>query len=103
MPRRARNAVGELETRLRFLLEIRQIGPLLPAVAVPILVYLRLQPEQSAKMGEVQKVLRVSQQRTSQLCHSLARKGLLRLTPSTEDRRSVQVQLTAKSIRVIDK
>jgi DNA-binding MarR family transcriptional regulator len=103
MRRRATEAVDGLETFLRVLLEIRNISPALPAVGVSILVHLRLQPEHSAKMGEVQKSLKISQQRTSQLCHSLARKGLLRLTPSTEDRRSVQVQLTEKSIRIIDR
>ncbi len=103
MRRRATDAVGELESFLRILLEVRTVAPLSPAIAVAILVYLRLQPDQSAKMGELQRLLGVSQQRTSQVCHSLARKSLLRLTPSTEDRRSVHVQLTAKSIRVIDK
>jgi DNA-binding MarR family transcriptional regulator len=103
MRRPASDAVDGLETLLRVLLEIRSVGPLLPAVAVAIVVYLGLQPEHSARMAELQRLLRVSQQRTSQLCYSLARKGLVRLTPSPEDRRSVRVQLTAKSLRLIDK
>jgi len=103
MRRPAIEAVDGLETLLRVLLEIRSVGPLLPAVAVAIVVYLGLQPEHSAKMGELQQLLRISQQRTSQLCHSLARKGLVRLTPLPEDRRSVRVQLTTKSLRLIDK
>ena len=103
MRRPATDAVDGLEKLLRVLLEIRGVGPLLPAIAVAILVYLGLQPEHSARMGELQRLLRISQQRTSQLCQSLARKGLVRLTPSTEDRRSVRVQLTAKSLRLIDK
>ena len=97
------DAVDGLETLLRVLLEVRGVGPLLPAVAVAMLIYLRLQPECSARMGELERLLKISQQRTSQLCRSLARKGLVRLTPSTEDRRSVQVQLTAKSLRLVDK
>ena len=103
MRRRATDAVDGLETLLRILLEIGSVGPLFPLVAVAILVYLGLQPGYSANMGEVQRRLRISQQRTSQLCHSLKRKGLVRLTPSTEDRRSVRVQLTPKSLRLIDK
>jgi DNA-binding MarR family transcriptional regulator len=103
MRRRATDAVDELESFLRILLEVRAVAPLSPAIAVAILVYLRLQPDHSAKMGELQRLLGISQQRTSQVCHSLARKSLLRLTPSTQDRRSVHVQLTAKSIRLIDK
>ena len=103
MRRPANDAVDGLEAFLRVLLEVRGVGPLLPAVAVAILVFLRLRPDHSARMGELQQLLKVSQQRTSQLCYSLARKGLVRLTPSTEDRRSVQVQLTAKSLRLIDK
>jgi DNA-binding MarR family transcriptional regulator len=103
MRRPGTEAVDGLETLLRVLLEVRSVGPLLPAVAVAILVYLGLQPEHAARMGDLQELLRVSQQRTSQLCHSLARKGLVRLTPTPEDRRSVRVQLTAKSLRLIDK
>jgi DNA-binding MarR family transcriptional regulator len=103
MRRPSIDAVGGLESLLRVLLEIRGVGPLLPAVAVAILVYLGLQPEHSARMGELQRLLKISQQRTSQLCQSLARKGLVRLTPSTDDRRSVRVQLTVKSLRLIDK
>jgi DNA-binding MarR family transcriptional regulator len=103
MRRPAPKAVDGLEFLLRVLLEIRDVGPLLPALAVAILAHLGLQPDHSAKMGELRLLLKISQQRTGQLCHSLARKGLVRLTPSPDDRRSVRVQLTAKSIRLIDK
>jgi DNA-binding MarR family transcriptional regulator len=88
MRRPAVYGVDGLETLLRMLLEIRGVGPLLPAVAVAIVVYLGLQPEYAAQMGELQRLLEISQQRTSQLCHSLARKGLVRLTQSSQDRRS---------------
>jgi len=103
MRRPGNQAVDELEKLLRILLAIRVAGPLLPAIAVAILIQLRLQPERSAQMGELQKLLGISQQRTSQLCHSLARKQLVRLAPSTADRRSVVVRLTAKSLQLIDK
>lgn len=103
MRRRKDEAVDGLERLLQVLLEVRAVGPLLPSVAVAILIYLGLQPERAATMGTLQRILEISQQRTSQLCQSLARKGLVRLFPSTEDRRSVRVQLTAKSLRFIDK
>lgn len=103
MRRRKDEAVDGLERLLQVLLEVRAVGPLLPSVAVVILVYLGLQPERAATMGTLQRILKISQQRTSQLCQSLARKDLVRLLPSTEDRRSVRVQLTAKSLRFIDK
>jgi DNA-binding MarR family transcriptional regulator len=103
MRRPATDAVDGLDKLLRVLLEIRGVGPQLPAVAVAILVYLGLQPEHSARMAELQRLLKISQQRTSQLCKSLARKRLVHLTPWIEDRRSVRVQLTPKSLRLIDK
>ena len=97
------DAVEGLELLLRVLLEVHAVAPHLPAVAVAILVYLVQQPEHAAKMADLQGLLKISQQRTSQLCHSLERKRLVRLTPLIDDRRSVLVQLTAKSLRLIDK
>ena len=102
MRRPATDAVDGLERLLRVLLELRRIGPSLPAVAAAILVYLRLRAEKAARMEELQELLDISQQRTSSLCRSLASKGLVRLTPLPEDRRAVRVQLTAKSLRLID-
>ncbi len=103
MRRPATDAVDGLEKLLTLLLELRTVEPVLPLVAAVILVYLGLQTEHEARMGELQKMLKISQQRTGALCHSLARKNLVRLTPLPEDRRSVRVQLTAKSLRLIGK
>jgi DNA-binding MarR family transcriptional regulator len=103
MRRSAQETVDELNGLLRVLLEFKSVVPMMPAVGLAIVVYLRLQAEHAANMADVQQLLDISQQRTSLLCRSLARKGLIRLTPNVEDRRAIRIQLAPKGLRLFDK
>lgn len=103
MRRSAQTTVDELNGLLRVLLEFKNVVPMMPAVGLAIVVYLRLQAEHAAKMAHVQRFLGISQQRMSLLCRVLDRKGLVRLTPDVEDRRAVRLELSPKGLRLFDK
>ena len=104
MRRLPTHAVDELNSFLRKLLEIREgDGNLLPGYAEAILVFLRLQPEGTARMAQLQKRLGISSWRTGRLCRALERKGLARIVPHTDDRREKSVRLTSTGERLVDK
>lgn len=103
MRRRTAKAVDGLEYLLRVLLEFRGNGKALSAVAVAILAYLGQQPERAATVGDIQRRLGISQQRTSLLCQTLARSGYVRKRRTDTDGRVVRIHLTEKGFKAIDK
>lgn len=96
------NAVDVSDPLLKVLLGFRDDGLLLlPIGALTILAYLGQQPEERTGTAAIRQLLKVSPQRASYLCRLLARHGLVRRTPSTEDGRVVLNQITAKGLRRI--
>ena len=104
MRRLPQQTVDELDLLFRTLLEFRSNeGKRFPAYAETILFYLGTQPDGLAAMGELRETLGLPQPRTSRICAALEKNGLVHLSPSTKDGRSVAVKLTEKGLRLIDK
>ncbi len=65
------------------------------------MLFLGIQPDGTAGMRELRERLGLGQSRTSRLCASLARAGLVQVLASDEDRRASRVKLTAKGFRLV--
>ena len=105
MRRLSSSAVGELDLLLRASRAFRESddGNHLPGYAETIVYFLATQPERAAGMGELRKQLRIGQSRSSRLCASLMRAGLVEIIVPSENRRTAIVRLTAKGNRFIDR
>ena len=105
MRRLSSHAVDELELLLRASRAFRESddGNHLPGYAETILYFLAGQPNGAAGMGDLRKRLGLGQSRSSRLCASLMRAGLVEIVIPTENRRVAIVRLTAKARRLIDR